>query len=286
MKNTDEMKNNATENKDLAPDMEARIRELEEAVKRARAHKESCDCEDCETKKGFRLSRLKGFGKKLGGLFISTEPLKAKEISEDDAEEIEAEDEAKKAEDEAKKADAEKSDAKKTETEDEDEAEVEKAEDEKTEDKVKKAEDEDETKEAKKGNKIPLGALKGSEKTSKYVEIFYIAGSGRLISKKDLERLKKLPVGKNPISIETVKSYTLSLEGGLSCTVEKVPAKAEEREFLHVRSKTLISKSDAELYKAYCTEDTTDDPIAKVLKIYACLVDEYGLEKAVDIDNF
>lgn len=286
MKN-DKMKNTVTENKELAPDMEARIRELEDAVKRARSHKESCDCEDCETKKELGLSRLKGFGKKVVGLFVSTEPLeKPEEVSEADAEEIETEDEAKKAEDEAKKADAEKSDAKKTETEDEDEAEVEKAEDEKTEDKVKKAEDEDETKEAKKGNKIPLEALKGSEKTSKYVEIFYIAGSGRLISKKDLERLKKLPVGKNPISIETVKSYTLSLEGGLSCTVEKVPAKAEEREFLHVRSKTLISKSDAELYKAYCTEDTTDDPIAKVLKIYACLVDEYGLEKAVDIDNF
>lgn len=264
--------------KEVSPELAEKIQEL---ISRSGSHNDKCGCGDC--KKISKIKKFRGFCKGIGDLFVSTEPLKTEEVSEAEAEEIEDEKtevdanakktedevEVEKAEDEAKKADAD-ADAKKTD-----------AGDEKTD-----AGDEADTKKAKKGNKIPLGALKGSEKTSKYVEIFYIAGSGRLISKKDLERLKKLPVGKNPISIEVVKSYTVSLEGGLSCTVEKVPAKAEEREFLHVRSKTLISKSDAELYKAYCTEDTKDDPVARVLKIYACLVDEYGLEKTVDINNF
>ena len=279
MKNTDEMKNNATENKDLAPDMEARIRELEEAVKRARSHKESCDCKDCETTKGLGLSRLKGFGKKVVGFFVSTEPLEAEHVSEAEAEEIEAEDEAKKADAEAKKADAdaEKSDAKKTEAED-------KAEDE-TEDDAKKA-DADAEKADAKTTKIGVGGgFKKPKKESEYVQLFY-TNSGKLLSANDIERIKNLPVSKNPISINEVEKFTVQLEGGLSCGIKKVPKKSESRAFLHVMSRTLISKADAELYKSYCLSDANDDPIAKVLKISACLVDEYGLEKAVDIDNF
>ena len=274
MKNN-EMKNAVTENNDLAPDMEARIRELEDAVKRARSHKGSCDCEDCETKRDFGLSRLKGFGKKLGGLFISTEPLKAKEISEDDAEEIEAEDEAKKADAEAKKADAdaEKSDAKKTEAEDE------------AEDDAKKA-DADAEKADAKTTKIGVGGgFKKPKKESEYVQLFYTE-SGKLLGSKEIEKIKNLPIGKNPVVIKKVERFTAHLEGGLSCGIEKVPKKAESRAFLHVMSKTLISKADADLYRTYCAGNTTDDPVIKVEKVYACLTDEYGLEKTVDIDNF
>ena len=284
MKNA-EMKNNATENKDLAPDMEARIRELEEAVKRARSHKESCDCKDCDTKRDFGLSRLKGFGKKLGGLFISTEPLKAEKISEAEAEEIETE----KTEDEVKKADA-----KKAEAEDEAEIEAEKSDAKKAEAEAdadakksdaKKAEAEAEKNEAK-TTKIGVGGgFKKPKKESEYVQLFY-TNSGKLLSANDIERIKNLPVSKNPISINEVEKFTVQLEGGLSCGIKKVPKKSESRAFLHVMSRTLISKADAELYKSYCLSDANDDPIAKVLKISACLVDEYGLEKAVDIDNF
>lgn len=280
MKNTDEMKNNATENKDLAPDMEARIRELEEAVKRARSHKESCDCKDCETTKGLGLSRLKGFGKKVVGFFVSTEPLEAEHVSEAEAEEIE--DEAEKVEDEKADADAEKADAKKadadadakkTESEAEDEADTKKA-------------DADAEKTEAKTTKIGVGGgFKKPKKESEYVQLFY-TNSGKLLSANDIERIKNLPVSKNPISINEVEKFTVQLEGGLSCGIKKVPKKSESRAFLHVMSRTLISKADAELYKSYCLSDANDDPIAKVLKISACLVDEYGLEKAVDIDNF
>ena len=286
MKNA-EMKNNATENKDLAPDMEARIRELEDAVKRARSHKESCDCKDCDTKRDFGLSRLKGFGKKLGGLFISTEPLKAEKISEAEAEEIETE----KTEDEVKKADAkkaeaedeaeieaEKSDAKKAEAEDEAEIEAEKSD-------AKKAEAEAEKNEAK-TTKIGVGGgFKKPKKESEYVQLFYTE-SGKLLGSKEIEKIKNLPIGKNPVVIKKVERFTAHLEGGLSCGIEKVPKKAESRAFLHVMSKTLISKADADLYRTYCAGNTTDDPVIKVEKVYACLTDEYGLEKTVDIDNF
>ena len=268
MKNA-EMKNNATENKDLAPDMEARIRELEDAVKRARSHKESCDCKDCDTKRDFGLSRLKGFGKKLGGLFISTEPLKAEKISEAEAEEIETE----KTEDEVKKADA-----KKAEAEDEAEIEAEKSD-------AKKAEAEAEKNEAK-TTKIGVGGgFKKPKKESEYVQLFYTE-SGKLLGSKEIEKIKNLPIGKNPVVIKKVERFTAHLEGGLSCGIEKVPKKAESRAFLHVMSKTLISKADADLYRTYCAGNTTDDPVIKVEKVYACLTDEYGLEKTVDIDNF
>lgn len=274
MKNTDEMKNNATENKDLAPDMEARIRELEEAVKRARSHKESCDCEDCETKKGLGLSRLKGFGKKIGGFFVSTEPLKTEEVSEAEAEEIEdeVEDEKTETEDEAEveKVDA---DAEKT----EDDAKKADADTEKTESKTEETEVEDE---AEKTAKVKCSGFKAKKKENFFLELFY-TDSGKILSATDMEKIKKLPIG-GDIHVKAVKRFMLELDGGFIFEVEKIPSNTKNREFLHVASKTLVSKDEAELYKSLGS-NPKEDPIVKVIDVKALIADDNGLMKYVNI---
>lgn len=278
MKNAEMKKTVTVNDKELAPDIEAILKELEDAVKRARSHRESCDCEDCETKKDFGLSRLKGFGKKIGGFFVSTKPLeKPKKVSEAEAEEIEDDRTNEATADEAEVETEEVNEAEKVDTE----AEKVDAETTKTEE-TKVETEKDETKTTKIGIG---GGFKKPKKESEYIQLFY-TDSGKLLSSDDIEKIKKLPVSKNPISINKVEKFTVQLEGGLSCDIEKVPRKAESRAFLHVMSRTLISKDDADLYNTYCTGNMKDDPVIKVEKICAHLTDENGLEKLAAIDNF
>lgn len=245
--------------KEVSPELAEKIQEL---ISRSGSHNDKCGCGDC--KKISKIKKFRGFCKGIGDLFVSTEPLKTEEVSEAEADEIEANAEVEKADAEVEKADA---DAKKT----EDGAK-------KVEDEAKKADAD--TKKTETEDEADAEKSDAKKKENFFLELFY-TDSGKILNTADMEKIKKLPIG-GDIHVKAVKRFMLELEGGFVLEVEKIPASAKNREFLHVASKTLVSKDEAELYKSLGS-NPKEDPIVKVIDVKALIADDNGLMKYVNI---